>query len=66
MERTTEYNGYETTTFLIPDSESLVGDITVFVSESISIRNTPCYTLYIRYSDWQNDESHFGNEMDDL
>ena len=66
---TTEEEGYEATTFLIPNlnTRDLQGDIKVFVRESFSnITYSTDYNLYIRYSDWQNDNSQRGNRMDDL
>lgn len=66
---TTEEDGYEATTFLIPNLESrdLQGDIKVFVKESFSkLSYSTDYNLYIRYSDWQNDNSQRNNRIDDL
>ena len=64
-----EKEGFEETTFIIPDlkSRSVLGDIKVFATESSSsVSYTTDYNLYIRYSDWQNDKSQRENRMDDL
>lgn len=66
---TTKEDGYETTTFIIPNlnTRDLQGNITIFVKESFSnITYSTDYNLYIRYSDWQNDNSQRDNRMDDL
>jgi hypothetical protein len=67
--QTSEEEGYEATTFIIPnlESRSIIGDIKVFLSESYSnVSYTTEYNLYIRYTDWQNDKSQRENRMDDL
>jgi hypothetical protein len=67
--RTTEEEGYEATTICLPNSERnhLLGDIKVFVRDMISnVTNSTEYYLFIKYSDWQNDNSQRKNRMDDL
>lgn len=66
---TEEKDGYETTLFLIPNlrDREFRGIIEVSVSETFS-NVTYCtdYNLYIKYSDWKNENLHRENAIDDL
>lgn len=59
---------YEVATFIIPNVEKgIKGDIRLFISESYSnITHSTEYNLFVKYSDWQNDDSARDNRMDDL
>lgn len=62
-------DGYEETDFIIPDlnSKSILGVISLFVSESFSnISYRTEYNLYIRYTDWKNDDLYRANKREDL
>ena len=49
-------NGYETTTFMIPDrTGTVLGDITLFINESPSRDSlTTDYNLFVQYTVWKN------------
>lgn len=62
-------DGYEETDFIIPDlnSKSILGVISLFVSETFSnISYTTEFNLYIRYTDWKNDDLYRANKREDL
>ena len=49
-------NGYETTTFMIPDrTGTVLGDITLFINESPSRDSlTTDYNLFVQHTVWKN------------
>lgn len=64
-----EKDGYETTSFFIPNvkSRDLLGLIEVFGGDMLSnVTYTTDYLLFIKYIDWQNSNSQRDNRMDDL
>lgn len=66
---TAERDGYESTIFIIPHlvDKDFKGTIEVFVSETFSnITYSTDYNLFIKYSDWMNENLHRDNTMDDL
>lgn len=54
----TRQNGYETSTFMIPDhTGNILGDITLFINESPSRDSeTTNYNLFIQYTLWKDQE----------
>ena len=66
---TEEKDGYETTLFLIPNlgGREFRGTIEVFVGEMFSnVTYSTDYMLYIKYSDWKNENLHRENNIEDL
>ena len=64
-----EKDGYETTSFIIPqiNSTDFQGTIMVYVEDLFSnITYSTDYYLFIRYTDWQNDNLHKDSQINDL
>ena len=64
-----EKDGYETMNFIIPQimSADFLGTIMVYVEDLFSnITYSTDYYLFIRYTDWQNDNLHKDSQINDL